>query len=194
MNRRSFLQTSAAAVLEGAAASYPLAGQNRRPPNVILIYADDLGYGDLGCYGSTQPDTAPGPDGRRWRAFHAILFGEPGLLAIAGGAAHRTLSYARGSPASAFPDGHSRVAGRRSDDRANAQAARLSDHVRGQVASRTPATISADAARVRRIFWNPLQQRHEPAAAAACGRYEGGAIGRARGPRDTHPAIRGAVL
>jgi arylsulfatase A-like enzyme len=47
MNRRLFLQTA------GAACARPLLAAARRP-NVIVMLADDVGYGDLGCYGATR--------------------------------------------------------------------------------------------------------------------------------------------
>jgi arylsulfatase len=49
IDRRTFLGTAAAAF------AAPLSAAPSRPPNVILIYADDLGYGDLACYGGRIP-------------------------------------------------------------------------------------------------------------------------------------------
>jgi len=51
MKRRDFLHLAAA----GAAG--PLCGAQYRPPNFLIIYADDLGIGDLGCYGATDVKT-----------------------------------------------------------------------------------------------------------------------------------------
>ena len=46
-----------------------------RPPNIILIMADDLGYGDLGCFGSTRIQTPfldrMARNGLRFTDFHS---------------------------------------------------------------------------------------------------------------------------
>lgn len=58
MTRRNLLCLSAGVVaLSGISAS----AQNQQQPNVVIIVADDLGYGDLSCYGATSIQT-PGMD------------------------------------------------------------------------------------------------------------------------------------
>jgi len=53
MNRRAFLQHAGLASLALPAWARAAAAPDRNP-NIVYIIADDLGYGDLGCYGQTH--------------------------------------------------------------------------------------------------------------------------------------------
>ena len=44
-----------------------------KPPNIILILADDLGYGDLGCFGQKTLKT-PRLDAMAWEGMRFTQF------------------------------------------------------------------------------------------------------------------------
>lgn len=68
LDRRTILSTAAAAISAAGAAP-------ARKPNFIVILADDLGYGDLGCYGSPAIRTPRldrmASEGVRFTSFYA---------------------------------------------------------------------------------------------------------------------------
>ncbi len=55
MNRRSFLHRSAAALAAGTL-GMPLRAADR-PPNFVVVFCDDLGYGDIGVFGAKRVRT-----------------------------------------------------------------------------------------------------------------------------------------
>src|SRR5690606_27838104 len=62
IGRRAFLQRMAgaaalAALPQGLAACAGRAPERCGPPNLLLIMADDLGYGDIGAFGRSDYDT-----------------------------------------------------------------------------------------------------------------------------------------
>ncbi|MBX7259586.1 MAG: sulfatase-like hydrolase/transferase [Candidatus Hydrogenedentes bacterium] len=86
MKRRNFLKTvgMAAAALaiqdeaRGAESSDSSSPSRRRQPNIVLLMADDLGYGDLGCYGQQLIET-PNIDrlAKEGLLFHQAYAGAP---------------------------------------------------------------------------------------------------------------------
>ena len=58
-----------------ASRTAPRNSENRKAPNIVLILADDLGYGDCGCYGQKRLSTPNidrlATEGLRWTQFYA---------------------------------------------------------------------------------------------------------------------------
>ena len=56
-------------------ACLPLARHAAEPPNIVLIFVDDMGYGDLGCYGNKKIKTPNidrlAAEGQRWTSFYS---------------------------------------------------------------------------------------------------------------------------
>jgi len=74
-SRRDFLKTAAAGSAAFALSGLLSCGKGKQQPNFVLIFCDDLGYGDLGSFGHPTIRTPNldrmAAEGQRWTQFYA---------------------------------------------------------------------------------------------------------------------------
>ncbi|AWW32732.1 arylsulfatase [Echinicola strongylocentroti] len=77
--------------------SSSLRSQAQDKPNIILIFVDDLGYGDLGCYGSPTIETPHidrmASEGIRFTSFYAAAVCGPSRAQLMTGSYHSRVSH-----------------------------------------------------------------------------------------------------
>ena len=73
-------------LLIGAAATRPMTAQPNLPPNIVVILADDMGYGDIGAFGAPNIRTprldAMAAQGQKWTSFYVQPVCSPSRAAL----------------------------------------------------------------------------------------------------------------
>ena len=139
----------------------PAAQPTGRPPNVVLIYADDLGYGDIGVYGATRSarrtSTGWRREGVRFTDFYVAQ-----AVCSASRAALLTGAYPNriGILGALIPTSTTGIAEGETTLAEVLKAPRLRHRDLRQVAPRAPAALPPDAPRLRRLLRPALLERH----------------------------------